>query len=232
MAKNDKCVVSDSTVCKWLDRDCSECYIQKIKDVEDAEKILENFEVTLSLLPDRFDELQGETCCFCKHEKKPRERYAVIDLAHSEPEYKKGAIFGFGKKVRQAIGSLMTVSVSTCKDCTRSLRTIETLKWLLPTVLLAISLVVVLIPGLSDTMRALHTLVPYGVVIGAGIVGYIAGRTAAWLYAKSKTEQMYLNVLQVPICKEMIEHGWFTLQDSRPIRFSKKSCTRKVADIK
>lgn len=230
MPKNAQCIVSDSELCKWMDKECSGCYINDIKHKEDAEKTLSDFRVTLSLLPEDFDTLQGEECCFCKGErKKPRAGYAVIDLAHNEPEHKKGMFFGFGKKVRQRIGSLMPVSISICRDCRRALRMAEYLKWMVTAVFVIAAIGLCFIPAVN----AIPAL-PYGVVIAGFLVGYLVSKLASNAYLKVKSSETAFNVFEVPVCQKMQQLGWFTMQDSGPVsRFimSRKSFTRKIAGL-
>jgi hypothetical protein len=229
MPKNAECKVSDTELCNWLDKDCKDCYVHGLKRGEEAEKVLDDFRVTLSLLPDDFDTLQGGLCCFCKEEKKPRAGYAVIDLAHTEPESTKGMFFGLGKKVRQRIGSLMPVSISICRDCRRGLRLAEYLKWLSIAVFVAIAIGICFIPAVNE-----NPVLPYGVVIVGFALGYLLGKVASNLYVKAKSRTMAFNVFEIPVCREMQENNWFTMQDNGPIsRFimSRKSFTKKLSRL-
>jgi len=235
MPKNEKCAVSDSAVCKWLDKDCGSCYINGLKNDNDAKKVLENFEVTLSLLPENFDDLQEEDCQFCKGKQAKRSGYAVIDMAHSEPESKKGMFFGLGKKVKQSIGSLMPVSISICKECKRSFRIYESLKWFSIVVFLAIAIVLIIIPSIGKAINSISLALPYGVLMLGGVIGFIVGKIASAMYMKAKSDTMRFNVYDLPVCLEMKENGWFTVQDNGLVLrfiFSKKSRTKKVKDLK
>ena len=180
--KNEKCVVSDTSLCKWLDKDCKDCYLYDIKKDDEAEKALEIFEVMLSLLPESFDDLQSEKCQFCKEPKNKRAGFANISLGHSEPENKKGMFFGLGKKVRQRIGSLMPLSISICKECRRSFRLIEGLKWISIIVFLAIAVIIIAVPPLGTKIAAISPALPYGVLIAGALIGYIVGKIAGDRY--------------------------------------------------
>ncbi len=230
MPKNAQCLVSDSELCKWMGKECEDCYIHGLTSQEDAEKTLSDFRVTLSLLPEDFDTLQDDQCAFCKGEtKKPRAGYAVIDLAHSEPEARKGMFFGFGKKVRQKIGSLMPVSISICKDCRRALRMAEYLKWIVIAAFVGLAIGLCFIPAIN-TIPAL----PYGVVIAGFLAGYLLSRVVSDAYMKAKSKKTAFNAFDIPVCNQMQEAGWFTMQDTGPAtRFimSKKSYTKKLAGL-
>ena len=235
MAKSEECVISDSALCKWLDKDCKDCYIKDLKDNDEIAGMLANFEVTLSLLPDNFDDLQSEECQFCKKEdKNKRHGYALIDLAHSEPEQKKGMFFGFGKKVRQKIGSLMPLSISICKECRRTLRFVESIKWISIIVFLGLAIVVQLTLPVGDKLSEISVSLPYGMIILGALIGYIAGKVASNAYMKAKSDETCFNVFEIPVCEDMRDRGWFLMQDNGEITrfiFSKKSNTNKVKDI-
>ncbi len=229
MPKNAECKVSDTELCNWLDKDCKDCYIHGLKRGDDAEKVLSDFRVTLSLLPDDFDSLQGDECCFCKGEKKPRAGYAVIDLAHNEPESTKGMFFGLGKKVRQRIGSLMPVSISICRDCRRGLRLADYLKWVSIVVFVGIAIALCFIPAINQ-----NPILPYVVVIAGFALGYLLGKVASNLYVTAKSKTMAFNVFDIPVCRRMQENNWFTMQDNGPVsRFimSRKSFTKKLSGL-
>jgi hypothetical protein len=235
MAKNENCAVTDSVLCKWLNKDCKDCYIHTLKKDDDTDQMLKNFEVTLSLLPSEFDELQGETCSFCKGEKKnPRDGYAIVDLAHSEPEHKKGMFFGMGKKVRQRIGSMMPVSISICKECRRAFRMAEALKWLSILVLGGLSVVLLVVPSIGAAVSNVSAALPIGVILVAAALGYFLGKVLSAAYVKAQSRRMVLNVFDIPAGAEMKSKGWFTIQDDGEVTrvlFSKKPYTRKLADI-
>lgn len=230
MPKNAQCHVSDTELCRWLDKNCSDCYINGLKHKDESEKMLSDFRVTLSLLPDDFDTLQGDKCCFCKQEpQKPRAGYAVVDLAHQEPEHSKGMFFGLGKKVRQRIGSMMPVSISVCRDCRRALRMADYIKWMVTAAFVAASIGLCFVPAVNAVPA-----LPYGVVIAGFLAGYLVSKLASAAYVKAKSKETAFNVFEIPVCDKMEQAGWFTMQDTGPVtRFimSRKSFTRKLAGL-
>lgn len=230
MIKNDKCAISDSELCKWLDKECKECYISNFKDKDEAIKALDSFKVTLSLLPENFDTLSGEECCFCKGEhKNSRLTYAIADLAHSEPESKTGMFFGMGKKVRQRIGSLLPVSISICGSCRSIFRRLEIIKWGTVLSFLAVSIGLCFIPAFNN-----NPVIPYAVVLIGGIIGYIVSKIVSAMYVTKKSKQTCFNVFEIPVCAKMKANGWFTVQDEGQITrfiFSKKPVIKRISDI-
>lgn len=229
MPKNEKCLVSDSVLCRWIGKDCKDCYVSGMKEESDAKKVLEDFEVTLSLLPEDFDSLQSDTCGFCKDEARPRACYAVIDLAHRDPEHKRGAIFGLGKKVRQRIGSMFPVSISICKQCRQSFRIAETLKWVMLLIFGGIAMGLCFIPEINS-----NQVMPYVVILVGLLIGYVTGKILSAAYVNKKSAKTWFNVFDIPVCAKMREAGWFTIQDEGSVTrfiFAKKPMVKKLSDF-
>lgn len=230
MPKNEKCVVTDTTVCKFIDKDCKDCFINNMKDEQSAQKTLEDFEVTLSLLPDDIDELQGDECCFCISKKQKRAKYAIVDIGHSEPETTRGAIFGFGKKVRQRIGSLLPLSISICKKCRGAFWMLDIIKWASLLFFGSVAIGICFIPAVNE-----NPVLPYGVVMIGIVIGYIMGKVLSTLYLKAKGRQTRFNVFDIPVCAKMKENGWFTIQDNSEVThflFSRKPMLRRISDVR
>lgn len=234
MAKNENCVVTDTSICKWIDKECEACYIGGFKNDDDKTQALKNFEVMLSLLPDNFDDISGEKCQLCRQNPRPKAGYALIDLGHKDPESKRGMFFGLGKKIRRRIGSLVPMNISVCKECRSALRWYEAIKWLSIAFFAGVGIAIVAIPdvGLDGTA----SLLSYIIVIAGGILGFIAGKFFAKQFIKAKAKWMYTNIFEIPICADMKERGWFLVQENsgevtRYI-FSKKPMLRKVGDMK
>ncbi len=229
MPKNEKCVVTDSALCKWINKDCKDCYINDMKEESESRKVLEDFEVTLSLLPKDFDKLQSEECCFCSDKPLKRSGYATIDLAHKDPEHKRGMFFGIGKKVRQRIGSLVPVSISICAQCRKNFRVAESLKWLMMLFFGGIAVGLCFIPAINA-----NPAIPYGVILLGILIGYIAGKIASSAYVSNKSAQTRFNVFDIPVCAEMKQNGWFTVQDEGFVSrlfFSKKPTISRLCDM-
>lgn len=235
MPKNKNCVITDSSLCKWMDKECSACYINTIKHDEAKEEALNGFEVMLSLLPDNFDELSGEECQFCKKDPKKRAGYAVTDLGHAEPKSMKGMFFGIGKKVRRRIGSMTPMNIAICKDCRRTYRMAEGIKWISVIVLAAIAILIVSLPVFSSIFDANTSVIPYAIIFGGILLGYVIGRLLTKSYVNAKSKETYLNIFEIPICAEMQELGWFLIQDNPGVTkfiFSKKPVLHKTEGLK
>lgn len=232
MAKNENCAVTDSSLCKWMNKDCSVCQVAGFKSADDARKALQDFEVTLSLLPDDFDGLQGEECELCKGKKGTRAKYALVDLGHEEPKSEVGMFFGFGKKVRRKVGSLMPLSISVCKKCMAAFRAAELIKWGLAAAITALAIIVLTATPLGAMLAQGYSIIA---VIALALIGYAAGRIIAQSYIRAKSKEVRFNVFEIPICAKMKDMGWFTVQDDTPVTryiFSRKPMTKKLSGIK
>jgi hypothetical protein len=232
MVKKEDCAAAQSSLCRWMNNDCSVCQISGYKSADDVKKAMEDFEVTLSMLPEDFDELQGEECQLCIGDKGKRAKYALVDLGHEEPKSEVGMFFGFGKKVRRKIGSLMPLSISVCRKCMAAFRIAELIKWGVAALVTALAIVIIAATPLNNTLGQGYSIVA---VIAMALIGYAAGRFAAHGYIKSKAGDVRFNVFDIPICAKMKDMGWFTVQDDTPVTryiFSHKPMTKKLSRIK
>lgn len=229
MPKNENCVISDSTLCRWINKDCSKCYINDIKKDDDARKVTADFEAMLALLPPDYDELQGDECQFCIGEKGKRSSYANVDFAHSEPKSEVGMFFGLGKKVRRKVGSYVLSSISICRRCRMSFFLAEMLKWILPVIFFGVMAAILTIPAIVAAVGEFGMLC---LLVAAVLVGYIAGMIISKAYVKSQKERVRFDVFDIPVCAQMKDRGWFLLQDNQRFIFSKKPQTGKFGGLK
>ena len=128
-----KCTVKHTPICKFLGSDgCEKCSLYKnnVKEYEKA-KTNEIWQVTQSNLPWNADQFhQSETCFFCKKRPgNPKAGYAMLDMAHPDPPYEKGMIFGLGSLQRADVGSLIPFPIAICKECRRHYRLAENFKF-------------------------------------------------------------------------------------------------------
>jgi hypothetical protein len=231
MAKNPDCVISDSVLCRFIDKDCSECHITRTKGDDDRKKALADFEVTISLLPPDIDEVQGDECQFCKENPRKRYRYALVDLGNSEPKSETGMFFGIGKKIRRRIGSLMPMSISICRDCRRAFILSDIIKWIVALALVAVAVGILVIPSIGSSLNQGISLL---ILAAVALLGYLLGKAASAGYVKSKSGRVRFNVFEIPVLKKMQDLGWFVVQDDSPVTrliFSRKSQMRKMEDM-
>ena len=116
MAKNARLRQSPTACCAngWI-RTARTAISIRIKKDDDVDQMLKNFEVTLSLLPAGFDELQGDKCAFCKGEiiRTRAPDMPSSTLRTASPKTRRACSSGLGKKVRTAQSRfLMPISAS------------------------------------------------------------------------------------------------------------------------
>lgn len=212
--KNTKCDIQDSSLCRWLDKkECSRCYVLELADKEKAEA-LHRWEVTQSLLPDNIDELHlSETCHFCMHDPLPKSHYATVDFAHEEPESTKSLFFGFGKKVRTKIGSLLPLSIACCGRCRKAFFMVDFIKFAIPAVVLLIGVLLMLIPPVTKAINGIHELAGTAFIVVMFLIGLLAGKQYSSYFMRRKTKDVRLNVFEIPVVAKMKDIGWFVLQD-------------------
>ena len=178
--KNQNCEVYGTELCKYLGCDgCDMCVVGQLneRDKESKREIATAWETTLEYIPEHIDQLhEREECQFCKGERKnKRDCYAILDVGHPEPEYRKGMFFGYGKKVRSPIGSLLSVPISCCKKCKRRHRIKDFLKWGVTFLGIAIGTLLMVIPEINQALENISWIMPAAVFIAIVVLGYVAG---------------------------------------------------------
>lgn len=204
---------------------CEACYVLQINDKKGEAKILDSWHVTYGLLPDNIDELHlKDKCWFCKDGvERKKDQYAVIDLAHPEPEHTRGMFFGFGKKVRTPIGSLIQLPVGVCKECRKRFLTRDLLKWGVPILSLIIALlIIILVPGVATVSENLW-YIPLLVFAVIAVIGYFAGKISSNIYEKKASVKTSFDPFDLPIISKMHWDGWFPLMtDGKRVRVAFK----------
>lgn len=214
-----ECPIADTELCYWIGKNgCTPCYIRSIKDKDDKMKALENWKVMLSNLPADIDSLhESDKCVLCKGEPNDRECYASIDLAHPEPKAMKGMFFGFGKKVRTPVGSLVTVNMAACKKCRNKHFLMDALLWIFLLGMLVLAFILVSIPSFSTPMSNASPLYPVLFVVVLGVLGYFLGKSISTIYRKKINQEVKTDLTEITLINYMINKGWFYFQDNKGV---------------
>ena len=116
------CKYIDHPICQYAGSEgCADC-ILNMANARDAADIASGWEVTQSNLPDDIDALHTSTACqFCREGAREKVAYALIEMAHPEPEYMKKKFFGLGQETRAQVGSLLQIPVPICAHCKKLL---------------------------------------------------------------------------------------------------------------
>lgn len=211
----DECSLRGTNIC-WKFADsvgCSSCVFAtstKDADTQDAQR---RWDATLALLPKDIDELaQGNQCWFCVEDPESSDGYALLDMAHQDPPFEKGILFGYGKKVRSPVGSLVTVPVRIGKRCRSAIRMVDLIQigWLIG--MFVLSVLLLMIPALADPMVNLFPLLPVIFVALMTFAGWWLGRNLSLFYVSKKAAQVRFDPGKIPLIRQMLDRGWYFFQ--------------------
>ncbi|HBU12649.1 MAG TPA: hypothetical protein DEB31_07975 [Clostridiales bacterium] len=213
----EDCPIARSELCYWLSRKngCDKCYIRTLKSVEMKEESRDRWAATLALLPNDVDDVhEAGECQFCKDEPRQADGYAMLEMAHAEPYFEKGMFFGFGKKVRTPVGSLLSLQFSCCARCRKVMRMVDVIQILSVLLGVVVATVLLMIPGFSQKMADLFVLLPVFFLLLMIAAGYFIGKFASAEYVKRRSKIVKLDVSEIPVIKKMLSRGWFFFQVS------------------
>lgn len=216
---DEKCTARGSDLC-WKfasGKGCDTCYIKGLREDYAKDQACERWEQTVRLLPPNVDELtRTDTCQFCAGEtREPADGFAVVEMANPEPVHMKGIFFGYGKKVRTPVGSLVALHIAIGKKCRRAFRMVEVIQiaWLVGMIALALAMLAV--PQIAQPMANAFVLLPVvflGLMAGAG---YALGRSTAFAYMRRKSSEVNFDVGTIPAVAAMLKRDWFFFQTDR-----------------
>lgn len=214
-----KCTARGSDLC-WKfanDNGCETCYVKGLREDYAKDQACERWEQTVRLLPQNVDELScTDTCQFCAGtNREPADGYAVIEMANPEPVHMKGVFFGYGKKVRTPVGSLVSLNIAIGKKCRRAFRMVEAIQiaWLVGMIVLA--LLLLSIPQIARPMSNAFALLPVVFLALMAGAGYALGRNTAFAYMRKKSSEVNFDVGTIPVVAAMLSRDWFFFQTDR-----------------
>ena len=214
--KRTDCIIYGTELCGFVGGEgCEKCFVNDISEKRQDEAIeaANNWRVTLSNIPQNIDDLHtGDTCHFCRGEAQKATKYAMVDLAHPEPEYKKGMILGFGKKVRSQIGSIIQVPVSVCPRCARLLKITGVLRILGIALGLILAMLMIMIESFGVWLESIGWWAPFLYFVLMMVVGWGIGEGAEKILEKHADKVLHTDVFKIPVLAELKARGWFPLQ--------------------
>lgn len=230
---NKDCSARDSYACDFLGCDgCDSCSLN-CRDVRQYQKeqVVQVWDVALSNMPEEVDQLHAtDECQFCRGDH-PRaaDGYAIVDFAHEEPYTEKGAIMGYGKRVKQPFGTLVQIPVSVCKTCRRNMRIRQNLRWIGMICGAAIALIALAILSIWVPLNSTENPFPFLGLLACTGVGYLAGKNLSIWHAKKHKNDTAYNIFDTEVGEKMKERGWFGFKEENgmtKMRFSKKKIRR------
>jgi hypothetical protein len=228
------CGIINSDLCYWMAgrSGCGNCYIHMLKGKAKKEEARDKWKETLALFPADIDSLhETDECQFCKDGKQKADGYAFIEMAHVEPYYEKGMIFGLGKKIRTPVGSLLSVQASVCPSCRKRIRILDYTIILAVALFIAIAIVLLSIPQIAAPMGRLFALLPVIFMVLMGVAGYMTGRYIHVNVLKKMTEKVKIDYSDIPVISRMLARGWFFFQVTNGLPRVSFSKTRQYDHI-
>ncbi len=224
---NLNCALIGGKLCGFLGCDgCEKCVFKGGLDRRsNSEEMEKSWNVTLSYIPKSMDELhESDTCQLCGERHK--DVYGILSLGHPEPEYKKGMFFGFGKKVRTQIGSLIDAPIGVCSSCRRKILMKDIIQLGGGLLIAVLAVVLMLIPGIQSALEKISWAMPFLVFVGIIAIGWAAVYFLGDLYLKKQAGHITVNPLELPQIKTAVANGWFPVPDAKKgvarMTFSKK----------
>ncbi|MDL2217984.1 hypothetical protein LJC27_04935 [Christensenellaceae bacterium OttesenSCG-928-M15] len=210
---NADCKLYHTEYCDMLNmQSCAACFVQS-KSNEEA--VVADLKVLKELLPEEgvHTLFETEECQLCKGEQRgERAYYGMLDLGHPEPKREKRSALGI--KVNTKTGSMVPVQVSTCKKCRNRILMLEYLPILLPLAIGLVTLLLLLIPDISDGMERYNMLMPFAVfavlILLAMVIAALLKRSLRRQYKK----EMHLDFFEIPLLNKLKEMGWIPLTTS------------------
>lgn len=228
----NNCPIEKRELCKFIGSEgCENCRISQIGKKADPKEFADNWDVTLSLLPDDIDELHTtDYCKFCKGEPEKKVGYEFICLKHKEPIHKKGIFFGYGTKVDGDVGSLVDMPITVCKKCRRRILLDKYLTLIGAGIGILLGLIVVLLPGIESKLSQMSWILPLLVFLVIAALGYVVTVFMKKSLRKSFDLEMHIDPLTIPQISKMMLLDWKPMQANKkgePILCFKKKKLRE-----
>ncbi len=208
--KND-CKAIGTSFCGYVGSEgCETCPVNTANMKEDVEGMVSNWEVTSHYIPEDTDEFHcSEWCQFSKSNSEKATSYAMLDLIHPEPKHMRGMFFGFGKKVRSSVGSMIQLPIPICEKAKRYFRAKEFVKWGIVTAFVIIGIVaMMLIASISDSEDSVDLFIGMGAFVVIVVAGVMVARLHSKNYTKRHESEFFVDAREIPLIKNMIERGW------------------------
>lgn len=214
---NDKeeCLMKDTELCKRVNAQCEKCEIRRFKPAA-QEKMLNTYKTILSLMPKGglAPLAEAETCLLCKDgEHRKKTCYATFDMAHEEPKGTKRIVIGL--KVKQKVGSLVTVSIACCRRC----HVLHLMRDIIFAGFVLVFTVVGLLGLLVDSIRnwlsggGPNMLIPFIWCVAFVAAGLVIGYFVKGAATKAFSKSVVMDMFELPAIEEMREKGWFMMSE-------------------
>ena len=204
---NPSCQLSDTHYCQLMN--LQSCDVCPVKNGTPISQIKEDLDVYEGLLPEGgvAQLFQSSRCQLCRKQPgQPRKGYTFLYMGHPEPKRVQTRLFIL--KRTAPFGTMIPVQISTCESCRKHIMFTNYLPMLTPVVLGLIGLALLMIEPVRAALAGVVLWLPVVSWLALIAIGYVLGRVFAKAYAKAKSADTYVNVLEQPVLKEMVDKGW------------------------
>ena len=207
------CLIKNAELCTMMGQKCEKCEVRRMKPHQQKE-LLNVYETMLTLLPEGgISALKDSKQCLLCKDGTVREKtcYAAFEMGHEEPKSMKRSVIGI--KVKQRIGSLLTLAVASCTRC----RILYLLRaWLgiiAAIVFFAAGILGFALAGFREAISAAYEGMPYVWLSGFVVLGIIAGYLTKYFYTKAISDKVCLDLYEIAQIRKMRDKGWFMLSE-------------------
>lgn len=218
MAKNytnTTCQLYGTKYCAALNMEsCDKCIVIE----ENAAGIKQDIDMVLNMLPEEgiYRFFSTDKCMLCKGEKKNKaEYYALIDLGNPEPKREKRNILGM--KAKTAIGSILPLQLSCCKDCRKRFSALcERHIWV--TIITAIVVFLLLnYRPIGESIANISMALPLLLFIASVLGAWFISKASRKNLIKKYSQLTWLKVMDIPGVDELADKNWFELAPGKEV---------------
>jgi len=207
------CLIKNTELCTMMGQKCEKCEVRRMKPPM-QEKLLNTYETILTLLPEGgVSSLKNSKHCMLCKDGTAREKtcYAIFEMGHEEPKSMKRSVIGI--KVRQRIGSLLTLAVASCTRCRMLYLLRDWLGFIAAAVFFATGVLGLALAGFREAISTAYEGMPYIWLGGFVVLGIIAGYLTKYLFSKAISGKVCLDLYELAQIKKMRDKGWFMLSE-------------------
>lgn len=223
-----ECPLYGKEECRLLNmKDCETCPAsagEKIADITERIDVYRRDTEGVDI-PGLFS---GEDCMLCRKTPNKKAGYMLYDLGHTLPETPQEP--GWRKFLRGGGASfdiLLPLQFSCCASCRKRIWWSQNLVKVCTLSLAILMLIPVSIELSAEKFRAVSRFLPILSLVGAALIGNIAGRLLKKKFEKKWAEETYLKLSEHPVSQILFKQGWQpALTDSskkETVMFTKKT---------